>query len=198
MKMRLLYILYCPPTPATWRQGPFNPFAILHMPIYRSPPPSCLPIGWRTGPSRSHVFGCRGERGETGITPPHAGWQRAQKIPCISHVDASHGEWSRIESSLLFCNFFMSKSLRKAYFLRVKLGSLERKLPRLGIDIFLNFWHLRHFRAISLRKKQGPFHPWSFWSGLIHTCMCIRMLGNITNCNLNCVSPNPGTSLLCV
>jgi hypothetical protein len=30
----------------------------------------------------------------------------------------------------------------------VKLGSLERKLPRLGIDIFLNF--LTHFRAISL------------------------------------------------
>ena len=59
------------------------------------------------------------------------------KDPCISHVDASHGEWPRIESSLLFCNFFiLSKSLRKAYFLRVKLGSLERKLPRLGIDIF--------------------------------------------------------------
>ncbi len=41
MKMRLLYILYCPPTPATWRQGPFNPLAILHVPIYRSPPPHC-------------------------------------------------------------------------------------------------------------------------------------------------------------
>jgi hypothetical protein len=57
--------------------------------------------------------------------------------PCISHVDASHGEWPGIESSLLFYNFFiLSKSWRKAYFLRVKLGSLERKLPRLGIDIF--------------------------------------------------------------
>jgi hypothetical protein len=56
--------------------------------------------------------------------------------------------------------------LRKAYFLRVKLGSLERKLPRLGIDIFWIFWHLTHFRAISLWKKQGPFHPWSFWWGL--------------------------------
>jgi hypothetical protein len=30
----------------------------------------------------------------------------------------------------------LSKSLRKAYFLRVKLGSLERKLPRLGIEFF--------------------------------------------------------------
>jgi hypothetical protein len=62
-------------------EDPFNPLAILHVPIYRSPlPPPCLPIGWRTGPSRSHVFGRRGERWETGITPPHAGCQRAQKI----------------------------------------------------------------------------------------------------------------------
>ena len=68
------------------------------------------------------------------------------KGPCISHVDASHGEWPRIESSLLFCNFFiLSKSLRKAYILRVKLGSLERKLPRLGIDIFSNFLTLKTF-----------------------------------------------------
>ena len=45
MKMRLLYILYCSPTPATWVQGSFIPFAILHVPIYWSfPPPS--------GPSR--------------------------------------------------------------------------------------------------------------------------------------------------
>ena len=39
MKMRLLYILYCPPTPATWRQGHFYTFAILHRPICRSLPP---------------------------------------------------------------------------------------------------------------------------------------------------------------
>jgi hypothetical protein len=62
---------------------------------------------------------------------------KGSKDPCISHVDASHAEWPRIESSLLFVTFFyIVKSLRKAYFLRVKLGSLERKLPRLGIDIF--------------------------------------------------------------
>ncbi len=40
MKMRLLYILYCPPTSATWRQGHFYTFAILYRPICRSPPPS--------------------------------------------------------------------------------------------------------------------------------------------------------------
>jgi hypothetical protein len=35
--------------------------------------------------------------------------------------------------------------LRKAYFLRVKLGPLERKLPRLGIHIVLNFLILKTF-----------------------------------------------------
>jgi hypothetical protein len=92
----------------------------------------------------------RGEGGDRYNTTT-CGMAKGTKDPCISHVDASHAEWPRIESSLLFCNFFiLSKSLRKAYFLRVKLGSLERKLPRLGIDIFLNFLTLRHFRAISL------------------------------------------------
>jgi hypothetical protein len=89
------------------------------------------------------MFLGRGERGETGITPPHA---EGSKDPCISHIDASHAEWPRIESSLLFVTFFiLSKSLIKAYFLRGKLGLLERKLPRLGIDIFLNFLTLKTF-----------------------------------------------------
>ena len=26
----------------------------------------------------------------------------------------------------------------------------------------MNYLHLRHFRALSLRKQQGPFRPWSF------------------------------------
>jgi hypothetical protein len=80
------------------------------------------------------------------------------KDPCISLVDASHGEWPRIESFLLFVTFFiLSKSLRKAYFLRVKLGSLERKLPRLGIDIFLNFLTLKTFQSNKPLKKARPF-----------------------------------------
>jgi hypothetical protein len=61
---------------------------------------------------------------------------------------------------LAFVTFFiLSKSLRKDYFLRVKLGSLERKLPRLGIDIFLNFLTLKTFKPL---KKARPFSPWSF------------------------------------
>jgi hypothetical protein len=31
---------------------------------------------------------------------------------------------------------------------------------------FWIFWHIRHFRAISLWKKRGPFRPWSFSLGL--------------------------------
>ncbi len=49
MKMRLLYSLYCPSTPATWVQVPFVPFTILHVPIYRSPPP---PPPLPSGPSQ--------------------------------------------------------------------------------------------------------------------------------------------------
>ncbi len=87
----------------------------------------------------------RGEGGDRYNTTT-CGMAESSKDPCSSHVDASHAEWPRIESSLLFVTFFiLSKSLRKAYFLRVKLGSLERKLPRLGIDIFLNFLSLKTF-----------------------------------------------------
>ncbi len=110
MKIRLLYILYCPPTPATWRQGSFNPFAMCP---FTGPPSPPRPIagGGRGGPSHSHVF-CRcGERGETGITPPHAGWRRAQKILVLvmlmPHMQNSQGQ----NHTLLFCNFFiLSKS----------------------------------------------------------------------------------------
>ncbi len=66
------------------------------------------------------------------------------KDPCISHVDASHGEWPRIESSLLFCNFFyIVKIIEKSLFSEGEIGFTIRKLPRLGIDIFLNFLTLK-------------------------------------------------------
>jgi hypothetical protein len=87
------------------------------------------------------------------------------------HV-TSHAERPGPES-LLFWNFFrMTKSSRKAYFLREKSGSLERKPPRLGIGIFWIFWHLRHFRALSIWKKQGPFNPWSPLLGLTKKVWC--------------------------
>ncbi len=98
MKMMLLYILYCSPTPATWVQGYFVPFAILHVPIYRSSPPPLRPISGEgeVGPSHGHVFCWRGKRGETVVTPPHAGWQRTQKIivfvTLIHHIQNGQGQ----------------------------------------------------------------------------------------------------------
>jgi hypothetical protein len=75
----------------------FVPFAILHAPIYRPPPPLRPILGEEeVGPSRGHVFGWRGERGETGVTPPHAGWPRMQKIlvfvMLIPHMQNSQGQ----------------------------------------------------------------------------------------------------------
>jgi hypothetical protein len=90
------------------------------------------------------------------------------KDPCISHVDASHGEWPRIESSLLFCNFFyIVKIIEESLFSEGEIGFTRKKTSKTRNRYFFwIFWHFRHFRAISLWKKQGPFHPWSFWWGL--------------------------------
>jgi hypothetical protein len=35
------------------------------------------------------------------------------KDPCISHVDASHAEWPRTESSLLFVTFLYCQNHRE-------------------------------------------------------------------------------------
>ncbi len=155
MKMRLLYILYCPPTPATWRQGPFNPFAILHMPIYQSPsphpafllagalarkdllipspfyicrftgpPPPILPSYWLAHwpITQSRFWPPRGEGGDRYNTTT-CRMAEDTKGPCISHVDVSHGEWPRIESSLLFCNFFyIVKIIEKSLFSEGEIG----------------------------------------------------------------------------
>jgi hypothetical protein len=122
--------LYCPPTPATGRQGSFNPFAILHVPFYRSPPPP-RPIaggGGALGPSRGHIFGRRGEREENGITPPHARWQRAQKIlvlvTLMPHMQNGQGQ----NHPLLFWNFFyIVKIIEKSLFYEPEIGFIGKK-----------------------------------------------------------------------
>ncbi len=98
MKMRLLYI-YCSTAPALLQHDGKDTF--IPSPFYicqfsaPPPPPSCLPIGWRTGPSHSHVFCRRRERGETGITSLHVRWQRAQRILVLvmlmPHMENSQG-----------------------------------------------------------------------------------------------------------
>ncbi len=79
------------------------------------------------GPSRGQVFGCRGEWGETGVTPPHAGWQRTQKILVFVTFDASHAERPRTESSLLICNFFyIVKIIEKSLFYEPEIGFIDK------------------------------------------------------------------------
>ena len=126
MKMMLLYILYCSPTPDTVVQGSFVPFAILHAPIYWSPPPPAHLGGGGGGPITGHVFGWRWERGETGITPPHAGWPRMQKI-LVFVMLSSHAERPRTELSLLFCNFFYNvKIIEKSLFYEPEIGFIDK------------------------------------------------------------------------
>ncbi len=49
------------------------------------------------------------------------------KDPCSSHVDASYGEWPRIESSLLFCIFFyIVKIIEKILFSEGEIGFIEK------------------------------------------------------------------------
>ncbi len=53
------------------------------------------------------------------------------KYPCISHVDASYGEWPRIESSLLFCNFFyIVKIIEKSLFSEGEIGFTRKKTSK--------------------------------------------------------------------
>jgi hypothetical protein len=129
MKMRLLYILYCPPTPATWRQGSSNPFVILHVPIYRSPPPSAAHRGGRggVGPiTRSHFWPAQREGGDLYNTTT-CRMAKDTKDPCISHVDASHAELPRTESSLLFCIFFyIVKIMKKSLFYEPEFGFIGK------------------------------------------------------------------------
>jgi hypothetical protein len=62
---------------------------------------------------------------------------KGTKDPCISHVDASHAERPRTESSLAFLQlFYIVKITEKSLFMSQKLGSLARKLTKRGLDIF--------------------------------------------------------------
>ena len=94
------------------------------------PPPSCLPIGWRSGSlrltTRSRFCPPEGEGGDWYyITTSRMA--EGSKDPCISHIDASHGEWPRIESSLLFCIFFyIVKIIEKSLFYEQEIGFIRK------------------------------------------------------------------------
>ncbi len=128
MKMMLLYILYCFPTPATWVQGSFVPFAIVHVTTYRSCPPPPAHLGGEGGGPimRSSFWLARGEGGDQCNTTT-CGMAKDTKDPCICHVDTSHAEQPRTESSLLFCNFFkIVKIMEKSLFYEAEIGFIDK------------------------------------------------------------------------
>ena len=126
MKMRLLYILYCPPTPATWRQGHFYTFAILYRLICSSPPHPAFLLAGAAAHYESRFWPPEGEGGDR-YNISTCRMAEGSKDPCISHVDASHGEWQRIESSLLFCIFFyIVKIIEKSLFYELEIGFIGK------------------------------------------------------------------------
>jgi hypothetical protein len=63
------------------------------------------------------------------------------KDPCISHVDASHGEWPRIESSLLFCKFFyIVKIIEKSLFSEGEIAFTRKKTSKTRNIYFFEFF----------------------------------------------------------
>ncbi len=63
------------------------------------------------------------------------------KDPCISHFDASHGEWSRIESSLLFCIFFyIVKIIEKSLFSEGEIGFTRKTTSKTRNRYFFEFF----------------------------------------------------------
>jgi hypothetical protein len=151
--MRLLYILYCPPPLPRDGKDLLIPSPFYMCPFTGPPLPSAAHRGgWGLGQSRGHVFCWRGERGETGITPPHAGLRRAQKIlvlvTLMPHMQNGQGQ----NHPLLFCNFFyIVKIIEKSLFYEPEIGFIGKKTSKWRIRYFFKiFLHLRHFRAISL------------------------------------------------
>ena len=127
MKMRLLYILYCPPSLQRDGKDTFIP-SPFYIDWFAAPPsPPILPSYWPAQrPTTSHIFGRR-ERGGDWYYITTSRMAEGSKDPCISHIDASHGEWPRIESSLLFCIFFyIVKIIEKSLFYEPEIGFIGK------------------------------------------------------------------------
>jgi hypothetical protein len=73
-------------------------------------------------------FANAGRGGETGITPPHAGWRSAQKIlvlvTLMLHMQNGQGQ----NHPLLFCNFLnIVKIIEKSLFYEPEIGFIGKK-----------------------------------------------------------------------
>ena len=99
--------------PKTWpRDGP------------TSPSPPILPSYWlvQRPTTQSRFWPPEGEGGDWYYITTCM-MAEGSKDPCISHIDASHGEWPRTESSLLFCIFFyIVKIIEKSLFYEPEIG----------------------------------------------------------------------------
>jgi hypothetical protein len=141
MKMRLLYILYCPPTLPRDGEDLLIPWPF-YMCRFTGPPPPILSSYWLAHwpITRSRFWQARGEGGDRYNTTT-CGMAEGSKDPCISHVDASHAEWPRIESSLLFCNFFyIVKVIEKGLFSEGEIGFTRKKTSKTRNRYFFEFF----------------------------------------------------------
>ncbi len=122
MKIRLLYILYCPPTPALSYLR-HSTYADLSLPT-----PPILPSYWLAHrPITQSCFWLPPGEGEDRYNITTCRMAEGSKDPCISHVDVSHGEWPMKESSLLFCIlFYIVKIIEKSLFYEPEIGFIRK------------------------------------------------------------------------
>jgi hypothetical protein len=99
MKMRLLYILYCPPTPQRDGKDTFIP-SPFYIDRFAAPPPPILPSYWlaQRPNKQSRFWPPEGEGGDRYYITT-CRMAEGSKDPCMSHIGESHEEWPRIESS---------------------------------------------------------------------------------------------------
>ncbi len=109
--------------------------AVVHLVL---PPHPCIVM------ARTLSYLCHSTYADLALLPPPRFWPppgeggdrynittcrmaAGSKDPCISHIDASHEKWPRIESSLLFCIFFyIVKIIEKNLFYEPEIGFIRK------------------------------------------------------------------------
>jgi hypothetical protein len=128
MKMRLLYILYCPqPCHVSARTFcSLRHATCADLPVLPPPPLAHLGGGGGGPIKRSRFWLARGVGGDRCNTTT-CGMAKNTKDPCICHVDISHAEQPRTETSLLFCKFFyIVKIIEKSLFYELEIGFIDK------------------------------------------------------------------------